>query len=234
MNMNQCSYVIQYWNHDSLQYLIFECTNEKLPESEFCIFHDPHFLDNENTCSLVKKEFDAKIAEYLSNSTKSPLLCIGYRLADVSIQGKEFQNSVYFDGSYIKGSVSINSKFQERVSFAVVEFFGKGDVQFANAKFSGGISFLTATFSNEGGISFSDTLFSGKGGVYFNSSKFSNKGNENMVSFAKAKFSNKGELIFHNTQFSNKGYVLFGDTTFSSEKFVSFGGTRFSGTTFFQ
>jgi uncharacterized protein YjbI with pentapeptide repeats len=242
--VDHCSYIIQYWNHDSQQYLIFECTNEKLPESDLCIFHDSRILDNDNNRELVSKGFEDKINKYLSSPTSCPLLCIGYHLSDVNIQGKEFPNSVYFDGAFIKGSVNISSKFLNRVSFAVVELSGKGDVFFENTEFSGDISFLDAKFFNEGNVSFSKTLFSGKGEVSFNGSQFSNKGkvdfynavfcNDKYVSFARTKFSNEGEVDFSNTQFSNKGYLMFGETNFSCKRRVSFGGTRFSGTTYFS
>jgi hypothetical protein len=119
---------------------------------------------------LVTKEFAGKINEYLSKPTNSPLLCIGYHLSEVNIQGKEFPSPVYFDGAHIEGAVNISCKFLDHVSFSAVEFSGKNDVLLKYNEYSVDVSFLGAKFFNAGNVSYSDTLFTGKGEVSFNSS----------------------------------------------------------------
>jgi len=171
----------RYWNFEMEQEIEFPCENKTQPESDKCIFHDEHFLDDDKNRQKIKQEFQHKIHAYLSKNDNGPLFCIGYRLCDIDIKDKEFSNSVYFNAATISGSFNISSKFHNHVSFTRAQFSGKGRVSFAGARFSGNghVDFIGARFSGNGPLDFAGAEFSGNGHVDFTEAEFSGKGEIN-------------------------------------------------------
>jgi len=218
-----CSFKTRYWNFESHKEIEFECENKAHSKSDKCIFHDEHFLDIEKNRETIDREFQNKIEKYLSKSktNSGSLVCIEYHLFNVNIEDREFPNPVYFNEANISGSVRINSKFHNHVSFIRAQFLGKGNVSFARAEFSGDgrVDFTDAEFSGKGDVNFKDAKFFNKDTVYFTGAEFSNK---HHVNFEDAKFFNKHHVNFKDAKFFNKGAVDFSHAVFSSEDTVYF------------
>jgi uncharacterized protein YjbI with pentapeptide repeats len=244
--MIKCKFATEYYDYKEGQLLPYNCPEKDkqlILESGLCIFHDEHFLDKEENHEIIIEEFQKKVDEYISNTKGKPFFCIGYRLSDVYILGKEFPDCVYFNKASISGALIVSGIFRSHadfnkaeflgkgdIVFTMAEFLGKGDVIFENAKFKGeGDIKFNGVFSNEGNISFIQAEFSKEGNIEFNA-RFSNKGH---VLFNAARFSEKGYLLFVNTQFSNEGTVSFSKAEFSKEDHTYFLGVRFSGVTDF-
>jgi hypothetical protein len=59
--LDRCSFESEYWNFDLQKDIEFECDNEGQSESDKCIFHDEHFLDNENNRKIIHEKFQKKL-----------------------------------------------------------------------------------------------------------------------------------------------------------------------------
>ena len=225
--MNRCSFKSKYWN-DLQEEREFECENITHSESDECIFHDKHFLDNEENHKIIVEAFHQKIEEYLLDINDKPLFCIGYHLFDINIQGKEFLKSVYFNQATIRGTLIISSNFISHLSFRDAEFSGEGNVDFRGAQFSGDgdVDFTGAKFSGDGDLDFKNVKFSGDGGVLFEGAEFSGKG---YVIFNGAEFSGDGGVDFTGAMFLKKDRVLFAAAKFSGEGLVDFSRAEFPG-----
>jgi uncharacterized protein YjbI with pentapeptide repeats len=164
-----CSYKSQYWNFEVQQIIEFRCKNKTELESGKCVFHDEHFLGIKGNRKIVVEEFQNKIDKYLSTKTDEPLLCIGYHLFDINIQGREFNNSVYFDEATISNCSIFNSKFLSHMSLQEAQF--SGDVYFVGTQFSAIVNF-SSEFSGEGHVTFSDAQFLGQGDVDLGRARF--------------------------------------------------------------
>jgi hypothetical protein len=251
MFVNTCSFKSKYWNFDLDKETEFECAEESHNNSQKCIFHDKHFLDDAKSREIIQEQFQKKIEKHLSTSNSEPLLCIGYNLYEISIEGKEFRNSVYFNHARVSGTFIAKCKFRSHVSFFnsqfigngnvsfLCEFSGNGKVEFNNCNYSndGNVSFSGARFSGNGNVSFDwaqflgggdinfDCEFSGKGDVLFNNTNFSNVGN---IYFHNAKFCNQGDVQFYETHFSNQHNIMFNEANFSNQRDVVFNTAKFS------
>jgi uncharacterized protein YjbI with pentapeptide repeats len=195
----KCKFTTQYFDYETDYSVDFNCPEEELLPSGFCIFHDKDYLqDKTNTKEHKRAVLDRlkrKVNHAISNN--QPLLCIGFQLPEFSLSGlsisKEFTKPVYFNDSL---------------------FFGKAD--FSGTKFHGEAYFGDANFQGE--ANFSMTNFQGKsnfganfqGGAYFFGAEF-----QGVANFSEANFQGgtkfydvtfQGETLFYNSEFYGKTY----------------------------
>jgi hypothetical protein len=57
----KCSFKSNYTNFDLQKEIEVECEYEKQPQSDKCIFHDKHFLDNKVNRKIIQEEFQNKL-----------------------------------------------------------------------------------------------------------------------------------------------------------------------------
>lgn len=180
----------------------FECNEESIANSEFCIFHDPtHHAEHGDSAA---KRFEEKLMESIFEN--KPLECIGYHLPNLDfskiLKGLRFVQRAYFN----------RANFYESVDFSEVTFSER--VYFEETKFSEEATFYKTTFSKR--VFFSKALFLKN--VNFYSASFQRGADFSDVIF-------RGESFFHGAKFS-QGAEFFA-VIFSGN--ADFGGVTFSG-----
>jgi len=154
-----CQFTAEYYDNESKK-MTFKCKEEAL-ESSSCIFHDKNYLNH--YLSSFREERKKKVKNRLMDminkvSSLEPLLCIGYHLPDIKIEGT-LSKPVHF----------IQSKFEGTADFSEATFSGEaifkeatfsGEASFKGATFLGKTYFATATFFRE--ADFSGANFQGE------------------------------------------------------------------------
>jgi hypothetical protein len=96
----------------------FNCQEEELLTSGFCIFHDKDYLQDETNYEEDERKVLDRLKQKVNHaiSDNEPLFCIGFQLPDFSLSvlsiTKEFTKAVYFSGS----------QFHEKVIFSDANF----------------------------------------------------------------------------------------------------------------
>jgi len=119
-----CKYSKGSWN----------CPYEKLPDSEYCIFH----LEDENKNA---DEFNSRINK-LFDSKDEDIYFIGF----IFSHGTTEFNKKYFNKNIYKTYTFENAKFLDEVNFADLEF--SGCVFFNEATFSKNVYFDSSIFGS--------------------------------------------------------------------------------------
>ena len=186
---SSCSYEHTYFVNKNKKLTTFKCDQVRLGDSNYCLFHDEHYLkdgnyrDNEG---IVKRRLYRKIENNLIDSR--PIICIGYHLPEIYIN-KELKQSIYFNNCVFQGIANFaNSTFFAEVMFSGATF--NHMAIFLEVPFLGYATFFDSWFHKE--ANFSSSKF--KSEAIFSSTKFLNKS-----SFVKATFSDMAKL---NAQFT--------------------------------
>ncbi len=123
--MAKCQFTTKYWNNESKAEVDYNCPDdEETLGSGLCIFHDEHYLQDNNN----RKEHEQKVRDRLfvevnnSIDRKEALLCIGY---------------------YLPNNIWINGDFEKPAYFSKAKFHG---VDFSFTEFSGGVDFSFTEF----------------------------------------------------------------------------------------
>ncbi|MCK4796210.1 MAG: pentapeptide repeat-containing protein [Spirochaetes bacterium] len=221
------------------------CPYEKLPDSEYCIFH----LKDDNKDI---EEFNKGINEILeTDETVINFTGFYFPPNTADFKRKLIRKNIIFDLAQFSGMVNfagvifskyasfdwakffnvgnfINTNFKGKASFEGAEFSEVGyfknskfkeDTNFQGAKFSKDAFFTSVDFS--GDASFEVTKFSGN--TYFERAKFSGNSSFKGINFV-------GIINFNNAIFYDK--PTFFQTVFSGD--ALFNGTRFLGKTNFN
>ncbi|MCK4797352.1 MAG: pentapeptide repeat-containing protein [Spirochaetes bacterium] len=222
----------------------WDCPYEKLPDSEYCIFHlkdDNKDIEEFNKGINEILETDEEIIKftgfYFPTGT-SDFSNEKYH-KDVTFENVVFSGNTTFEGAKFSGNATFElAKFSEKTNFNGAEF--SGDVYFEEAKFSEDVYFEGTKFSEN--VVFRWTKFSEyacfdgvefSGNVYFEWTKFSENASfdgakfSEYASFQEAEFS--GNARFNEAKFS--GNARFDGAEFSEH--ASFNRAKFSKTLYF-
>ena len=202
----------------------WECPHEKLPDSEYCIFH----LRDDNKDI---EEFNKGIHEIL-DSDEGIIYFTGFYFPPDTFDFSEekFRKDVKFENVVFSGNATFErAKFLGNATFEGTEFSESENANFSGAKFSGNANFNEAKFF--GDAYFEGTEFSRN--VFFRWTKFSG-----YASFPWTKFS--GNSDFGNAEFLEDAFFDVAEFSeevgFDSAKFsrdANFKGTKFLGNTNF-
>lgn len=193
--------------------------DENALKSKKCKFHDKEYL-NKNPHTDISDEIYKKIEEACKNNTV--LECVGYNIPEINLEGKKFQNAVFFSHANFVGNVIFDhSEFESFVDFSNCSF--ENEVNFSNVFFDNKVDFSTSQFNNH---------------TYFEASKFRKKADFSSSEFNETSFlaTEFDEVDFSNVEFYKgvsfgtaefKEKTFFTDTIFDEE--AKFYGVKFSG-----
>jgi hypothetical protein len=112
MFVNTCSFKSKYWNIDLDKETEFECAEESHNNSQKCIFHDKHFLDDAKSREIIQEQFQKKIEKHLSTSNSEPLLCIGYNLYEIRLKVRNFAIPYILTTREFQEHLLLNANFE--------------------------------------------------------------------------------------------------------------------------
>lgn len=200
----KCSYSGSYFDEQSGTEKQFKCTESAL-KSSYCKFHDENYLTS-TTSEDVEILFIEKVEKAIQSS--KPFVCLGYRLPNINLSGKEFPAPVYFSDTIFQGNTNFSEIiFRDSVFFDKTKFEGKAN--FVGTKFKNFCKFSECIFEDES--NFLVCNFNKKAIFQFN--------NLNINSFSLSKFSDVTffENIFLISSFQRSKF--YGETLFQKNIF---------------
>ena len=209
-NISTCSYSWEEWDKKIKDFVIKNCKEKSLKNSDYCIFHDPNPDKDLNF-------FNKKIEEQCK---RKDFNFIGYhfprkwRFVNEKFEEyTDFRSAKFYDVNFY-GNI-----FHKGTTFKLVNFFGKvnfrhayfhGQSNFKGSKFFGDADFSEATFNY---VDFVEATFcknaNFKGSKFFGDADFS-EATFNYVDFVEATFCKNANF---------KGSKFFGDADFNGTTF---------------
>jgi len=200
--MEKCSYHASYFDVKLGKSEIYYCTEETIPESSYCIFHNKEYWKDHK--HQVKERFLNKLEESLKTNN---LKAIGYELPFIDYHGK-FPSELYLsETTFHEGADFSHAEFQNGsiANFDSATFFEVAD--FSSSTFNGESSFISAVFYKP---NFDHVQFNSN--VNFNAASF-----RSPATFRKAKFYMKAWFVgtfflctadFSRAEFSDEALFL--------------------------